>query len=184
MSSENPSGADDQQETTKSAIVLEPNWIVGFVDGEGCVCVSIHRSRLMERRGGWQLQPTFQVYQHRKNQGVLEALRDFFGIGCIRPKGPRSSVVTYSVDGLKALEGTVLPFFEKFPLLVKGEDFCLFATIVRSMLAKEHLKRDGFERIVELAYRMNANGKQRSRSIDSVLAGSSETGRGASVDYW
>jgi hypothetical protein len=47
------------------------------------------------------------------------------------------------------------------------------------MRRKEHLDPSGFERLVRLAYGMNAHGKQRSRSLDEVLAGSSETARQA-----
>jgi len=65
--------------------------------------------------------------------------------------------------------------FESHPLVVKGADFQAFAAIVRSMRKKEHLTKSGFERLVRLAYGMNANGKQRARSIEEVLAGSSET---------
>ena len=54
-----------------------------------------------------------------------------------------------------------------------------FAVIVRSMRRKEHLSQIGFERLVRLAYGMNANGKQRIRTIEQVLAGSSETAREA-----
>jgi hypothetical protein len=62
---------------------------------------------------------------------------------------------------------------------VLSNDFAAFAAIVRSMRKKVHLTRSGFERLVRLAYGMNANGKQRSRSIEQVLAGSSETAREA-----
>ena len=86
---------------------------------------------------------------------------------------------TFTVEALCDLEAAVLPFFEEHPLLVKEADFRAFAAIVRSMRAKEHLTRSGFERLVRLAYGMNANGKQRTRSVDVVLAGSSETVRGA-----
>jgi len=136
VGSENPSGADNQQETVSPCIVLDPNWIVGFVDGEGCFSVSVHRNSMMHRHGGWQLQPVFHVFQHSDHREVLEAM-------------------------------------------VKQRDFDAFATIVRSMRLKEHLSGNGFERLVRLAYGMNANGKQRSRSIEQVLAGSSETVRGA-----
>jgi hypothetical protein len=179
MDSDNPSGADNQQETAVPCDVLDPNWVVGFVDGEGCFCVSMHRSSMMRRHGGWQLQPVFHVYQHQDHREVLEAMVSFFGCGRIRPKGPKSSVLSYVVEALRDLEAAVLPFFDEHPLFVKGADFQAFAAIVRSMRAKEHLTRNGFERIVHLAYGMNANGKQRARSIAEVLAGSSETVRGA-----
>jgi hypothetical protein len=102
-----------------------------------------------------------------------------FGCGRVRPKGPRSSVVTYAVESLRNLEETVLPFFEQHPLVVKQSDFVVFAAIVRAMRRKEHLTRSGFEQLVRMAYGMNVNGKQRTRKIEQVLAGSSETAREA-----
>ena len=110
---------------------------------------------------------------------MLEELQSFFGCGRIRSKGPRSSVLTYAVDSLVDLETMILPFFERHRLLVKGSDFATFALLVRAIRRKEHLTDDGFEKAVRLAYGMNAVGKQRSRSIEAVLLGSSETARQA-----
>ena len=179
MGSENPTGADNQQETANPCIVLDPNWMVGFVDGEGCFSVSVHRNSMMHRHGGWQLHPVFHVYQHSDHREVLEAMVPFFGYGRLRSKGPKSSVWTYAVDSLRDLEAAIVPFFDLHPLKVKQKDFEAFGAIVRSMRKKEHLSSNGFERLVRLAYGMNANGNQRSRSIEQVLAGSSETVRGA-----
>ena len=65
------------------------------------------------------------------------------------------------------------------PSCCQESDFLSFAAIVRAMRRKEHLTRSGFERLVRLTYGMNANGKQRARNIEQVLAGSSETAREA-----
>jgi hypothetical protein len=67
------------------------------------------------------------------------------------------------------LLGVVIPFFERHRLVVKAADFEAFATIVRSQTAKTRLHREGFERLVRLAYGMNGRGKQRTRSIEDVL---------------
>jgi hypothetical protein len=134
---------------------------------------------MMRNHGGWQLQPVFHIYQHQDHRDVLEAMVEVFGCGRIRPKGPNSSVLTFAVDGLRNLDEAVLPFFELHPPLVKRGDFEAFSVIVRSMRRKEHLSLVGFERLVRLAYGMNANGKQRARTLEQVLAGSSETARGA-----
>jgi len=110
---------------------------------------------------------------------VLEELVKFFGCGTVRPKGPNSSVATYAVDSLRTLDAAVLPFFEEHPLVIKDRDFRLFAGIVRAMRRKEHLDRQGFERLVRLAYSMNEHGKQRARRLDEIIVGSSETARQA-----
>ena len=86
---------------------------------------------------------------------------------------------TFAVDSLRDLEDHILPFFERYPLVVKAGDFRRFAVIVTGMRQKKHLEHSGFERLVRLAYAMNANGKQRSRNIDEILTGSSETARQA-----
>jgi hypothetical protein len=179
MISDKPTGADNQQETGSWS--LDPNWVCGFVDGEGCFSVSVHRNPGAKKTQGWQLQAVFQVYQHQRDREILERIAETFGCGAIHSKGPLSSVLTFAVWSLKDLSERVLPFFERYGLRVKGNDFELFARIVRAMRRKEHLEQSGFERLVRLAYCMNAGGKQRARTIDEVLTGSSETVRQAST---
>jgi hypothetical protein len=167
VNSDNPTGAENQQETGKSlaGLELDAMWVVGFIDGEGCFCVSVHRNPAYAKRtNGWQLHPVFQAYQHQRHRAVLEGLQRFFACGRIRPKGPRSSVLTYSVDSLADLNANILPFFECHPLIVKRNDFQSFAEVVRSLRRKEHFTQDGFERVVRLAYGMNAVGKQRAEA--------------------
>jgi len=184
MRSDNPTGADDQQETARSSLELDARWVTGFVDGEGCFSVSIHRNPNARSTGGWQLHAAFQVYQHIAHRAVLDELVRFFGCGSVRPKGGGSQVWTYAVDSLRMLESTIVPFFERHPLVVKAADFGRFARIVGAMRRRDHLTQRGFEEIVCLAYAMNAQGKQRKRSIDEILpgpgrVGSSETARWA-----
>src|SRR5215471_20822971 len=152
MNSDNPSGADNQQETVRSMLDFNPWWVVGFVDGEGCFSVSIHRNQLAKSTHGWQLHPVFHVYQHEEHGDVLEHLVITFGCGRIRGKGPNSRVKTFAVDSLIDLHERVIPFFEQHPLIVKRKDFEKFGEIVESMIRKEHLCDEGFERCVRLAY--------------------------------
>ena len=177
MSSDNPIGADDQQETRSKA--LDPGWVVGFTDGEGCFSVSIHRNDLARPTSGWQVQPSFQVSQHRDHTRVLRQLQSFFGCGSVRDKGPNSVVQVYVVHSTIQLVERVIPFFEANELRIKRDDFVKFAEIVRSIRNRDHHRPGEFERIVRLAYAMNARGKQRKRPIDDILLGSSETVREA-----
>lgn len=154
---------------------------VRFRDGEGCFSVSFHGNPHVRRTRGWQVYPCFQVSQHRESRSILGALVPFFGTGSVREKGPNSAVLVYGVFGVKELERTMVPFFQSHPLRVKQRDFELFASIVRMLRAQEHLSVAGFEQVARLAYAMNGRGKQRSRSLDDVLRGSSETVREARV---
>ena len=177
MSSDNPIGADDQQETRSKA--LDPGWVVGFTDGEGCFSVSIHRNDLARPTRGWQVQPSFQVSQHRDHTAVLRQLQSFFGCGSVYGKGPCSVVQVYVVHSTIQLVERIIPFFEANELRIKRDDFEKFADIVRSIRARAHHRRGEFDRIVRLAYAMNAYAKQRKRSIEDILLGSSETVREA-----
>jgi hypothetical protein len=76
MDSENPSGAVNQQERPGFE-----QWVVGFVDGEGCFSISVVRN--VGCRLGWQVQHEFSVTQAAPSQPALEELIEFFGCGSI-----------------------------------------------------------------------------------------------------
>jgi hypothetical protein len=178
MGSQNPTGGDDQQGRPRCS--LTPDYVAGFVDGEGCFSVSIHPHPTARYGGRWLVAPCFQVYQHRDHASILEEIQEFFGCGQIRPKGPKSSVLTYSVYRRSDLESVIVPFFERHQLRSpKCDDFAKFGEIVRLMQRKAHQTEDGFRRIVELAFSMNQRGKQRRYRIEDVLAEPSETARRA-----
>jgi len=71
VSSDNPSGGDDQQETRGDGLGrrrLDPVRLSGFVDGEGCFSVAIHGNPHVRRTRGVQIVPTFQVSQCRRSR--------------------------------------------------------------------------------------------------------------------
>jgi len=174
MSGDNPSGGDNQQGRPRCS--LTPDYVSGFIDGEGCFSVSVHPHPTA--RHGWLVAPCFQAYQHRDNVEILEKLEAFFGCGRIMAKGPSSSVMTYSVYRRSNLESVIVPFFERYPLVSRKHfDFVKWSEVVRLMQRKSHLTEDGFRRVVELAFSMNQHGKQRRYRIEEVQAEPSETAR-------
>ena len=180
MSSDNRSGADNQQGRPQG--ILAPNYVVGFVDGEGCFCVSIRPHPTVRYGSRCVIGPVFQIYQHRDNLALLERLKAFFGCGTIASKGPQSDVMTYAVSGRRDLESAIIPFFERYPLQsTKQDDFVKFRQVVLAMHSKAHRTDEGFRMIVMLAFSMNKNGKQRKYKLEDILAEPSETVRRASV---
>ena len=178
MEGDNPSGADNQQGRPRES--LTPEYISGFADGEGCFSVSIYPHPTVRYGARYQIAPCFQVYQERANVEILEKLRRYFGCGSITSKGPNSNVMTYSVHSRRMLETVVIPFFDEHPLVSnKHHDYLRFRQVVLLMQRKEHLTRDGFCRIVELAFSMNQRSKQRKYRKENLLVETSETRRQA-----
>jgi hypothetical protein len=170
VSGDNPSGADNQQGRPSRA--LTPQYIAGFVDGEGCFSVSIHPHPTVRYGTRWLVAPCFQVYQLRSNVRILERIQTHFAVGRIAQKGPNSSVMTYSVYRRSDLESVIIPFFDANPLVSeKYDDFQKFRRIVLAMQLKEHRTEAGFREIVEVAFSMNQRGKQRRYRLEEVLDG-------------
>ncbi len=134
---------------------LDAQWIVGFVDGEGCFHVGINPHP--EMSAGAQVLPEFTVVQHERDVQVLHALKAFFGCGVVRKNnGDR---MAYRVRGHEHLSKNIVPFFEKHSLKSrKRVDFIKFREIVNLMESGAHLKADGVERIREIANQMNRKG--------------------------
>ena len=89
MGSDNPSGADNQQERPSSSNWLDRipqdlgNWVAGFVDGEGSFNVPIRRER--DRGLPWRVSLSFNVSQ--VGPELPELLRSTFGLGTVRGRG-------------------------------------------------------------------------------------------------
>ncbi len=161
---------DNQQER-----ILTPEYLAGFIDGEGCFSVSIHPNP--NAKFGWIIDPDFTINQHKQSLEFLERIQKFFGCGKIYEKSPdKSNVLTFTVYSRKTIFEKILPFIDKHPLLSnKRNDYKIFREIVTKMQNKDHHKIEGFHKIVKLAFGMNAFGKQRAYSLEEVLRSSSET---------
>jgi hypothetical protein len=134
---------------------LDAQWIVGFVDGEGCFHVGINPHP--EMSAGFQVLPEFTVVQHERDVQVLHALKSYFGCGVVRKNnGDR---MAFRVRGHEHLSKNVIPFFEKHPLKSrKRVDFIKFREIVSLMSRGMHLTGEGVEQIRAIAEQMNRKG--------------------------
>jgi hypothetical protein len=171
MSSDNPSGADNQQERPSFSDWLDAvpsdlgNWVAGFVAGEGSFNVPIKRSS--DRGLPWRVSLSFNVSQLGSEAPSL--LRSIFGIGTVRGRG--DGVFYYEVTRPTELEARVFPFFERFPLRTsKQSDLATFREITRLVQSDRHLCADGIGEILVLRAPMNRGGKRRRRDAEIVAA--------------
>jgi hypothetical protein len=163
----NPSSADNQQERPE----IDEQWIVGFVDGEGCFSVPFFKNRTY--RLGWQVQPVFAVVQGARSVAVLHRLKQFFGCGGVyineRHDNHREHLYRYDVRALHDLSSRVIPFFEANPLqTAKQEEFVKFALIVQMMKGGRHRTMEGLSDIALIVQTMNH--RKPSRFLESSEA--------------
>jgi LAGLIDADG endonuclease len=166
MMSDNPSGADNQQERPG----LE-EWVVGFVDGEGCFSISVVRNRVC--RLGWQVQHEFSVTQAASSRSALELVGCVLGRGSMienaRHDNHREPLLRWSVKRRSDLMERVVPFFEEHPLrTAKRHDFDRFAAVLAAMQEQAHLSHEGLRWIAAQTELMNR--RQRSRYLESSEA--------------
>ena len=130
---------------------ISNDWVVGFVDGEGCFYVGI--TEHPEMTVGYQVLPEFRIVQHQSDVQVLFALKKFFRSGVVRKNHDyRSELRIRKLDSLL----DVVKFFEKHPLKTKkNADFKKFARIVRWMEEEKHLTKEGLIEIIRTASLMN-----------------------------
>jgi hypothetical protein len=159
-------GAENQQERLSQF----PDWIVGFVDGEGCFSIGFVRQPSRPGRSGYatglQVSHEFAVTQGEQSLSVLYELRDFFGVGQVivnrRYDNHREHLYRYVVRKRDELLGTVIPFFQEHRLRTsKRENFERFVECVELISAGRHLTVDGLIQIAEIAETMNRKKSRR-----------------------
>nr|YP_635857.1 putative site-specific DNA endonuclease [Oltmannsiellopsis viridis]YP_635905.1 putative site-specific DNA endonuclease [Oltmannsiellopsis viridis]ABB81973.1 putative site-specific DNA endonuclease [Oltmannsiellopsis viridis]ABB82018.1 putative site-specific DNA endonuclease [Oltmannsiellopsis viridis] len=135
---------------------LEPQWILGFTDGEGCFNVSIVRQKSMAM--GFQVLADYTVVQHERDIQILHALKDYFGVGQVgRNNDTRQH---YRVRGLQPLTEAIIPFFEKHQLKTKKRiDFIKFRRIQLMVQRGQHLTPQGLLLIDKIRQKINRGPK-------------------------
>jgi LAGLIDADG endonuclease len=155
-SSDNASGADNQQERFSIEAVSPDigHFLAGFALGEGSFML-VCRARPDHRRG-WRVSAAFNASQ--VDVAPLELFRRTLRCGTIRRAG--NGGWYYEVNTLRDIQTAVVPFFRRFSLVgQKALDFELFERAVELMSAG--LNDETFVEVLRLRERMNRGGKRR-----------------------
>lgn len=154
--------------------MLTGDYIRGLVDGEGCFNVKVWRDK--RPNCTFRVEVKFFIALRDDNYHLLEQLKEFFGCGRIKfarkAYDNRKAQWRYVVCRKDDLKKTIIPFFEKYPLIgVKRYDFELFKEAVEIWSQRQHLTLKGknFPRLQKRLVDPNSKGLLRIKQIASEI---------------
>ena len=141
---------------------LNPDYIVGLVDGEGSFTVYIRDPKLprsLKRRV--TVEPKFYIKLIEKDKDILDQLQRYFGCGSVyfqkdnRPN--HQHCYRYEVYNRDDLMKLIIPFFKKYQLrfVSKRNDFEVFCKMMSMIDTKEHLTVKGLDTLFTLKQLMH-----------------------------
>lgn len=142
---------------------LDPNYVCGFIDGEGSFSISIGKHKTLKR--GFEVRPEFEIELRKDDQEILERICITIGIGriydCQYDRYGWFPHSKYKITSIWDLKEYLFPFLDKHPLQAKkGKSYVLFREIVLMVCEKKHLCDEGFNKIVKLREELRALGKK------------------------
>ncbi len=127
---------------------LNSNYIVGFVDGEGCFSITINNHNNKQ-----EVRLLFEIELREDDKKILERIQETLECGNIyylkykryqkwRPH------YKYKVSNFSDIYTKVIPFFRKYPLQAKKKlSFAKFCKVANMIKKKQHLNAIGIEKI-------------------------------------
>ena len=150
-----PDVVPSERPVVSNSTTLDPNWLAGFVAGEGSFMINIRASK--KYSVGFQVILVFVITQHLRDQQLLICIMKYLGCGNVYKKGKGFD---YRVSKLSDIEKKIIPFFKKYPIVgVKTMDFADFCKVAEMMNKREHLSAGGLEKIKQIKARMNLGRK-------------------------
>ena len=142
---------------------LNPHYIAGFIDGEGCFTISIGRHSTLKNRIEVKLE--FEIELRADDRMILERIKETLNCDNIyhlsyERYGWRPHV-KYKVSKLSDFQEKLIPFLKKYQLQAKKKNsFRIFCEAVGLVAEKKHLSPEGIQMFRMLQREMRQNGKK------------------------
>ena len=135
------------------ATALDPWFVTGLTEGEGCFCISFTVRRSL--RMGNEVRPSYALSLNERDLPLLGELQAFFGCGWIR-HSRADRTFKYESRSVDELLDSIVPHFECYPLWgSKARSFVGFAHVCEMIGQGDHLERSGLQEIIDVAFEMN-----------------------------
>lgn len=132
--------------------ITDPNWISGFVSGEGCFRIDTYKAKT---KVGLAVNLNFYITQHARDTALMENLVQYLNCGLYRSVSDQDWG-NYVVKRFSDITDNLIPFFNKYQ--IEGEkvkDFEGFKQAAEIMETKSHLTKEGLFKINQIKAEMN-----------------------------
>jgi len=124
--------------------LLNPNWINGFITGDGSFNIIINIKN--------QVFPRVSISLHIREKLLLEKIQQYFRLGSVYTSVNKVDWVVYRIDQLLA----IISHFKIYPLEgLKAYNYNIWHKIVNLIVLQEHLTPEGLTKIKSLKKQLN-----------------------------
>jgi len=142
--------------------MLNPDYIVGLVDGEGSFTIYIRNPDVIKTAKRRVLvEPRFYIKLIEKDKDILYELKEFFGCGNVYfqkdTRKNHQNCYRYEVANRGELNKIIIPFFKKNRLKFKSKnkDFEIFCDLMDKINNGDHRTESGLREIYRIKEKMH-----------------------------
>ena len=140
----------------QSNIIPDPQWISGFVSGEGNLDVGIKKSKNII---GYQVYLRFRISQHARDAKLMELIMNYLGAGRLE-RDSRKPVIYLVINKISEINQIVIPFFNQYPICgIKHLDYLDWCKIANLIESGAHLTNEGLAEIQRIKDGINTSRK-------------------------
>nr|YP_009663730.1 hypothetical protein [Dactylella tenuis]QCW06867.1 hypothetical protein [Dactylella tenuis] len=146
--------------------IADSNWVAGFTSGDGSFNIKTTESRV------GKVQLRFSINLQSQEKEVIIGLAKFFNLNVydnqdFNLEETKQKYIYYTKNAIAIqivktsdILNIIIPFFEKYSILgQKSLDFSDFKKVANLIQNKEHLTKEGFEKILNIKSSMNLKRK-------------------------
>ena len=128
-----------------SYVNIDPKWMAGFCTGESNFFITIQKSKT---KTGLATSLRFSIAQHSRDLLLLESFVKLFNCGYVSNYKNRL-ICEFIVTKINDIDKHIIPFFEENLILgSKYSNYLDFKQAAEIIINKEHLNKEGLERIL------------------------------------
>lgn len=150
-----PSILPEPRPEISDLVIPDPNWLSGFVDGEGYFYVKSLKNKNYST--GFSVSLVLSISQHVRDENFLTTFIEYLGCGRIEKASTRPDGVNFTVNKFSDIKEKIIPHFKTNPLEgIKNRDLLDFVKVANIIEAKGHLTIEGINKINSLKSGMNS----------------------------